>query len=136
MHHTTVMAVSLLLDSRYASYLPLVDSINLPVIQDIVTGVFTLVAAVVGVSKGIRAAVKVIEWKPENYMADPSDITRRLTLMEERITLAERNHQSLSSRYNRLRDRVEELRVSLMRTTGEFPAHDDPSSESPDESET
>jgi hypothetical protein len=113
-----------------------VDSINLPVIQDIVTGVFTLVAAVVGVSKGIRAAVKVIEWKPEPHMLDSSDITRRLTLMEERITLAERNHQSLSSRYNRLRDRVEELRVSLMRTTGEFPAHDDPSSESPDESET
>jgi hypothetical protein len=113
-----------------------VDSINLPVIQDIVTGVFTLVAAVVGVSKGIRAAVKVIEWKPEPHMLDSSDITHRLTLMEERITLAERNHQSLSSRYNRLRDRVEELRVSLMRTTGEFPAHDDPSSESPDESET
>jgi hypothetical protein len=65
-----------------------------------------------------------------------SDLSRRLPLMEERITLAERNHQSLSSRYNRLRDRVEELRVSLMRTTGEFPAHDDPSSESPDESET
>jgi hypothetical protein len=127
------MAVSLLLGSFS---LPSVDSINLPVIQDIVTGVFTLVAAVVGVSKGIRAAVKVIEWKPEPHMLDSSDITRRLTLMEERITLAERNHQSLSSRYNRLRDRVEELRVSLMRTTGEFPAHDDPSSESPDESET
>jgi hypothetical protein len=127
------MAVSLLLGSFS---LPSVDSINLPVIQDIVTGVFTLVAAVVGVSKGIRAAVKVIEWKPEPHMLDSSDITHRLTLMEERITLAERNHQSLSFRYNRLRDRVEELRVSLMRTTGEFPAHDDPSSESPDESET
>lgn len=133
MHHTTVMAVSLLLGSFS---LPSVDSINLPVIQDIVTGVFTLIAAVVGVSKGIRAAIKVIEWKPEPNMLDSSDINRRLTLMEERITLAERNHQSLSSRYNRLRDRVEELRVSLMRTTGGFPAHDDPSSESPDESET
>ena len=133
MHHTTVMAVSLLLGSFS---LPSVDSINLPVIQDIVTGVFTLIAAVVGVSKGIRAAIKVIEWKPEPNMLDSSDINRRLTLMEERITLAERNHQSLSSRYNRLRDRVEELRVSLMRTTGEFPAHDDPSSESPGESET
>ena len=133
MHHTTVMAVSLLLGSFS---LPSVDSINLPVIQDIVTGVFTLIAAVVGVSKGIRAAIKVIEWKPEPNMLDSSDINRRLTLMEERITLAERNHQSLSSRYNRLRDRVEELRVSLMRTAGEFPAHDDPSSESPDESET
>lgn len=136
MHHTTVMAASLLLDSRYASYLPLVDSINLSIIQDVMTGAFTLIAAVIGVSKGIRAAIRVIEWKPESYMADPADIARRLTLIEERITLAERNHQSLSSRYNRLRDKVEELRVSLMRTTGEFPGPNDLSSDSPDESET